>query len=632
MLVITHRVILHIFTTFNEGLSGMKRTGSSIKLLSYIAIVLMTVVSCVFLGKEYVFQALFPLKAHSAVTHSLSSEFVMHSGSQLQLNGQPFRFAGANIHWLGLDDSTNYPSQFRVDDALESAQDMGATVVRVHSLGISTGCSNCIEPSLGVFNENALRHNDYVIKTAREHGIRLIIPLTDNWHYPAGGKHSFTDWRGIPDEEQFYFNTQVIKDFEDFIKTLLTHVNTYTGIAYKDDPTILAWETGNELDPPTIWTKLISTYIKSVDSNHLVMDGKTGVDPQAASLSDVDIVSNHYYPMNISALIHDAEAARQAGKVFCVGEFDWNNANGGDALNSFLAAVASNTTVVGDLFWELWSHNDEYGYVSNQVKYTLHYPGDSAAMRMSVHELRMHAYNMSGMPVPAERRPGPPLIDVVIRGEHDNVLLWRGTAGAASYTIERSATGADGPWAVICDRCATDMSTPWTDTAAPRGVLWYRVTGYNVSGVAGTPSVPYQASSAQMIFDDLNDWSKTYQHSSNLAFDTTNPQYMHGDSTRVDRTAATHESITWRQVGMRSFQAIAYFWPSEPVSHFSLYTSTDGRSWTLAKPIINNIDGNWAQYVYTLNGLSDVNYVKLVWNNTSGQIWNPTLGDVTITF
>src|SRR2546423_1483049 len=38
--------------------------------------------------------------------------FVTRSGSQLLLNGQPFRFAGANIHWLGLDDSTNYPSQF----------------------------------------------------------------------------------------------------------------------------------------------------------------------------------------------------------------------------------------------------------------------------------------------------------------------------------------------------------------------------------------------------------------------------------------------------------------------------------------------------------------------------------------
>ena len=39
-----------------------------------------------------------------------STGFVTRSGTHLMLNGQPFRFAGANIHWLALDDSTIYPS------------------------------------------------------------------------------------------------------------------------------------------------------------------------------------------------------------------------------------------------------------------------------------------------------------------------------------------------------------------------------------------------------------------------------------------------------------------------------------------------------------------------------------------
>ncbi len=216
------------------------------------------------------------------------------------LNGHPFRFAGANIHWLSLYDSTIYPSQFRVNDALDAAKEMGLTVIRSHNLGISTGCPECIEPSLGVFNETALEHDDYVIKAAADRGLRLIIPLTDNWHYADGGKHNFTDWRGISDENQFYYNLPVISDFETYIRTLLNHVNIYTGIAYKDDPTILGWETGNELQPPTSWTKTISTYIKSIDHNHLVIDGREGIDPKAASLTNVDILSNHYYPKSIA--------------------------------------------------------------------------------------------------------------------------------------------------------------------------------------------------------------------------------------------------------------------------------------------------------------------------------------------
>ncbi len=75
---------------------------------------------------------------------SRSTGFVTRSGTHLMLNGQPLRFAGANIHWLALDDSTNYPSQFRVNDALDAAKEMGLTVIRSHDLGISTGCPNCI--------------------------------------------------------------------------------------------------------------------------------------------------------------------------------------------------------------------------------------------------------------------------------------------------------------------------------------------------------------------------------------------------------------------------------------------------------------------------------------------------------
>lgn len=34
---------------------------------------------------------------------------------------------------------------------------------------------------------------------------------------------------------------------QNYIVNFVTHVNSYTGVAYKDDPTIIAWETGNEL-------------------------------------------------------------------------------------------------------------------------------------------------------------------------------------------------------------------------------------------------------------------------------------------------------------------------------------------------------------------------------------------------
>src|SRR3989454_12452420 len=168
--------------------------------LLYTVMVLIVVLVLVIFNNRSVPQSRYSSSAASLTLNG----FVTRSGSHLMLNGQSFRFAGANVHWLALDDSTSYPSQFRVNDAFDAAKEMGLTVIRSHDLGISTGCPNCIEPALGVFNETALEHVDYVIKAAADRGLRLIIPLTDNWHFPAGGKHNFTDWHGIPDANQFY--------------------------------------------------------------------------------------------------------------------------------------------------------------------------------------------------------------------------------------------------------------------------------------------------------------------------------------------------------------------------------------------------------------------------------------------
>src|SRR5258708_29491521 len=135
-----------------------------------------------------------------------------------------------------------------------------------------------------------------------------------------------------------------------------------------------------------------------------------------------------------------------------------------------------------------------------------------------------------------------------------------------------------------------------------------------------------------MMIDNLNDWSKVYQHSSNLRFDATNVEDMRGDTSRAIRTTATCELVTLKQANMVSFQAIAYFWPYEPVSSFSFYTSENGTNWTVVMPGVVSIYGDWQEYIYTLQDLSGVNYVKMVWNNIVGQAWNPNLGAVSILY
>src|SRR5256885_13453779 len=105
--------------------------------------------------------ALLPASTSTAARGQAAGSFVTRSGTQLRLAGRPFRFGGANIEWLGLAGygpfdpaGPDSPSHFEIDDALATAREMGARVVRSQTMGDSVGCGPCIEPALGQVNPN----------------------------------------------------------------------------------------------------------------------------------------------------------------------------------------------------------------------------------------------------------------------------------------------------------------------------------------------------------------------------------------------------------------------------------------------------------------------------------------------
>lgn len=431
-------------------------------------------------------------------------------GTALKLNGAAFRFAGGNIYWLGLDENVggvDYPTQFRVDDALDTVAEMGGNVVRTFA-ALSVGSAKSIQPTLGSFNETALTYLDYVVKACKDRGIRLILPLVDSANptapYYIGGTKTYTDWRSLANSDAFYTDATVLADFKLHISIVMNRVNTLTGVAYKNEPTILAWETGNEMHtignafPATAWTQAVASYIKSIAPRHLVIDGEyTGasVNGLALTLRDIDIYSNHYYPMNVTNLNANIASVTAAVKAFYVGEYGWESTSP-DSLATFLAAVESGS-VVGDSYWSGFPHLDTYGYVVHADGHTLYYPGLDASpgqsgMRAKAQTLRTHAYTIRGISVPADGVPKTPLITSVTGSAGAAAVAWRGAAIADTYTIERSAVSSSGPW-TVAGSGVTDNQTPWTDTGVSSGIVWYRVKGLNRSGVAGSYSPVFQA-------------------------------------------------------------------------------------------------------------------------------------------
>lgn len=123
------------------------------------------------------------------------NSYVYRQGAELWLDGQPWTASGANVYWLGLDENVrpppgapfcaplnaSYPTFERITEVMNTLQTMGARVVRSQTLGVSVGNPLSIMPALGEYNEQAFATIDWSVFQARQHGLRIVAPLVDNY-------------------------------------------------------------------------------------------------------------------------------------------------------------------------------------------------------------------------------------------------------------------------------------------------------------------------------------------------------------------------------------------------------------------------------------------------------------------
>lgn len=436
-----------------------------------------------------------PNMAETKAAEPVRPSFVLRQGDKLLLNGEEFRFVGVNAWNLATGTTKEEPSAYELNDLMKTFNEMGVTVVRFFPCSING--PDTLEPKLGEWNEEEWKQLDYVIKTAAEYRIRLIIPFVDNWsHTSASGKRAFTEWRGLENENEFYTNEAVIGDFKAFVAHLLERVNTYTGVAYKDDPTLLAWETGNELSPPPAWTAEIAAYVKSIDANHLLMDGNYGVSKQRLDDPNIDMVSNHFYGNdNYAARLKTDRDISKGKRPLVIGEFGDTSSNENTNYRTLLReAVANGTT--GIMVWAIYGHSDRGGFRQHNDGFQLHYPGDTPQMKESVELLREAAFQIRGMAIPQRTVPEAPYLLSANRLDGNRVLLrWKGSMGADGYTVYRSPA-AEGPWeAIATDVKETGYIHNYRDESADTGFVdrqaaadqsyYYAMSASNSSGTSG---------------------------------------------------------------------------------------------------------------------------------------------------
>jgi mannan endo-1,4-beta-mannosidase len=333
--------------------------------------------------------------------------FVHAVGTRFLLDGEPFRYAGANVAVMYRDEDRALMPQ-----TLRHAAQLGLKVIRVWANGegraedgvMSVGGdradwprTHAFRPTPDEWNEEAFVHLDRVLAEAARNHLRVQLTLS-NWWRDTGGVTQYLRWAGVRDAAddnapygvnaeramEFYSNDVTRRLYREHVEKIVMRRNTVTGVLYRDDPTIFSYELMNEAQAPTgrwaerrAWVAEMSAYLKSLDPDHMVESGswsyRTAFERRAwleeQKIQTLDYCDVHNYPrddldtfvkspQSLSEFIENrAAAAFSLNKPLVVGEFGMGTEGyeGTTQLDWFRAFfdAAQRAGIAGATFWIL---------------------------------------------------------------------------------------------------------------------------------------------------------------------------------------------------------------------------------------------------------------------------------------
>lgn len=260
--------------------------------------------------------------------------FVTRNGNQYSLDDQRFRVNGINTY--NLFNNGTLLSRAVLEAHFAKCQANNINVVRSFchdrdpNAGNVTGNLQYITDTTMSFREAFFAQADLVLDCARLYGIKLSIVMCNQ--YPefshSGHKQSYARWNNTINGtsydaynygDDFYLSTAIKTRFKAVLAAFLQRTNTVNGRTWSNDDTIFRIElinegrftTGTDTNSNTSssyhltsfgnWIDEMSTYIKSIDSNHLV---STGSESQYSDYVNGDPIHNGSYYGNDFQIHH----------------------------------------------------------------------------------------------------------------------------------------------------------------------------------------------------------------------------------------------------------------------------------------------------------------------------------------
>jgi hypothetical protein len=164
--------------------------------------------------------------------------FVAARDGHLFAGPKRVRFFGVNLAFGG-----NFPTHADAEKVAARMAKFGINCVRFHHMDTSTAPGGLLQKDKHTFDPESLDRLDYFVAQLKKNGIYGNLNLHVGLEYPG-----FQKWEGasgyFKGVDNFF--PPMIEQQREYARTLLTHVNPFTGKAYVDEPAIAFIEINNE--------------------------------------------------------------------------------------------------------------------------------------------------------------------------------------------------------------------------------------------------------------------------------------------------------------------------------------------------------------------------------------------------
>lgn len=398
---------------------------------SFVALVWMTAVLC------------FGMSTGVRADAPSPNSFVRVSGTRFFVGEERFHFIGANTGVMH-----GRPHREAMERTLDAVKADGLRVIRIWALGErpddAPAWSRDFAFRLGEdgWVDASFAHLDRLLVAARERDLRVIVVLANRWP-DYGGIPQYLRWIGAPFDETrrggpseleiapFWESQRAEELYRAHVRRIVSRVNSMSGVAYRDDPTIMAWELVNESSaPPRVaaslvrWTQAQARFIRELDPNHLISAGHIGYERgherdtwlAIQRLPEIDYCDAHAYPAAYGRVRFPRELARYiddrvqlahyvARKPLVWGEFGFSTraprvlgVMRARLYHAFLRA-AHRDGVAGALVWTYLPYEDR------PLDHGIHPDGEGARRTRDVRTVLARAARRWARNPPEERNP-----------------------------------------------------------------------------------------------------------------------------------------------------------------------------------------------------------------------------------